>query len=245
MVSVTRMPKRKPIVASSAWVLDSGGFTELALYGGWRSTAKQHADNVRRISSSSTNMLWASPQDWMCEPSMLAKTKKTVKEHQALTITNFLELRNTAADLPIIPVLQGWVLADYLSHVEQYASAGINLESESIVGVGSVCRRQGTSEATEIFRRLADLGLRLHAFGLKTQGLRTSSGIVKSSDSMAWSYSARKKTLRCGRLNSRTGNPIASCSNCWHAALEWHTRATRETGTSSFEQMSFSFPYTR
>lgn len=47
----------------------------------------------------------------MCEPSMLKKTGKTVQEHQTLTINNFIELRQLAADLPIIPVLQGWVQA--------------------------------------------------------------------------------------------------------------------------------------
>lgn len=239
MVSITRMPKYKQIIANAPWVLDSGGFTELAIHGGWRSTAKQHADNVRRISTSSTNMRWASPQDWMCEPSMLKKTGKTVQEHQTLTINNFIELRQLAADLPIIPVLQGWVQADYHRHADQYAARGINLETEPIVGVGSVCRRQGTIEATQIFRTLADRGLSLHAFGLKMQGLKTSAGIVKSSDSMAWSYSMRKQRLTCGRLNTRTGVPIPSCANCLHAALDWHTRAVNESSNTRIEQLSF------
>jgi hypothetical protein len=55
--------------------------------------------------------------DSMCEPQILAKTGKSVAERQRLTTDNFLELTAKAPDLPFIPVLQGWTLADYLRRV--------------------------------------------------------------------------------------------------------------------------------
>jgi hypothetical protein len=44
----------------------------------------------------------------MCEPFMLAKTGLTVAEHQVRAVTNYLELRGLAPDLPFVPLLQGW-----------------------------------------------------------------------------------------------------------------------------------------
>jgi hypothetical protein len=224
MVSLTTMPKTKQIAATGPWVLDSGGFTELQLHGKWRTNAKQHVATIKRITNQTPHMQWASPQDWMCEPHMLQKTGLTVAQHQQLTINNFLELRHIAPELPIIPVLQGWHPDDYNRHADDYTRHGIDLPSEPIVGVGSVCRRQATTDATTIFRRLHTDGLKLHAFGLKALGLATSAQYLASSDSMAWSFAERYKTTQCGALNKRTGQPLKGCNNCWHAALEWHTK---------------------
>ncbi len=60
------------------WALDSGGFTELNLYGEWRTTPKEYAAAVRRYAVELGNLAWASPQDWMCEPWVVAKTGLSV-----------------------------------------------------------------------------------------------------------------------------------------------------------------------
>jgi hypothetical protein len=57
-----------------AGALDSGGFTELRLHGGWRTTAAEYVTVVRRYRDQIGCLEWAAPQDWMCEPFMLAKT---------------------------------------------------------------------------------------------------------------------------------------------------------------------------
>lgn len=95
------------------WALDSGGFTELAKFGGWTLTAADYVREVRRAVADIGGLEWASAQDWMCEPAMLARTGLTVLEHQRLTVANYLELLERAPDLPFVPVLQGWTLADY------------------------------------------------------------------------------------------------------------------------------------
>lgn len=68
---------------------------------------------------------WAAPQDWMCEPHMLQKTGMSIAEHQSRTTLSVLELRRMldGEGVPIVPVLQGWRLDDYLRHVEQYRTA--------------------------------------------------------------------------------------------------------------------------
>ncbi len=66
---------------------------------------------------------------------MLAKTGLTVAVHQVQTVTNYLELRSRAPDLPFVPVLQGWSRDDYHRCVELYDRADINLAAEPLVGV--------------------------------------------------------------------------------------------------------------
>lgn len=157
---------------------------------------------------------WAAIQDWMCEPSILGRTGRTIKQHQALTVRSLLTLRDLAPEVPWLPVVQGWELVDYLRHVDMYERAGVDLGALPVVGVGSVCRRQGTSEATAIIQALAGRGLGLHAFGFKTRGLLEVGRSVVSADSMAWSYRARRRPALpdCSH---------ASCSNCLEYALAW------------------------
>jgi hypothetical protein len=100
--------------ARGRWALDSGGFTELTLYGGWQTSLGECVEAVARYRAAVGNLSWASPQDWMCESAMLWRTGLTVAEHQARTVDNYCALRQAAPTLPFIPVLQGWTLDDYL-----------------------------------------------------------------------------------------------------------------------------------
>lgn len=206
--------------AVSAWALDSGGFTELSQYGTWDHgpTPGQYVDRVRRYRDEVGRLDWAAPQDWMCEPWILAKTGLTVAEHQRRTIDNYLELTRLDHGLPFVPVVQGYRLDDYLTHVDLYRGAGVDLTTLPLVGVGSVCRRQGTGEVERIFATLAAAGVtRMHGFGLKKLGLVRSGHWLASADSMAWSYDAR----RSPRLDGCHGHK--NCANCPRYALRWRT----------------------
>ena len=210
---------RSVYAARVRWACDSGGFSEIAEFGEWRLPVADYVDELRRYRDGIGLMDWAAPQDWMCEPVMLAKTGMRIAEHQARTTLSVLELRRRLAgeDIRIIPVLQGWRLDDYLRHVEQYATAGIDLAAEPLVGVGSVCRRQALGEAASIIRALAALGLRLHGFGMKGEAFALYGAELATADSMAWSYAGRQRPdIKC---------PAASCANCLHYALDWRTRA--------------------
>lgn len=217
-VSHRRLRERRTLPrAVGAWALDSGGFTELSINGRWETRADDYAEFVSLYAWEVGNLQWAAPQDWMCEPQMLEKTGLTVLQHQELTVANFLELRAMAPRLPFVPVLQGWTIADYHRAVEMYDRAGVDLAAEPLVGLGSVCRRQATSEIAGIVRSLAGLGLRLHGFGVKMTGLEQYAADLTSADSMAWSYQARRNPPLDGCRHR-------SCSNCMAFAVRWWQR---------------------
>lgn len=208
--------KRLPI-ATAPWALDSGGFTELSMYGWWETTEQEYVADVRRFADEIGNLDWAAPQDWMCEPWIIAKTVRLGRpairkaKHLGRTVRNFLSLREELGEL-VIPVLQGWVRDDYHDCWELYEWSGVDLEAEPVVGLGSVCRRQNTAEAGRIVRSLAPL--RLHYFGAKVTGLGNFADALTSADSMAWSYRARHDAPLHGCTHK-------SCANCPRYAMRW------------------------
>jgi hypothetical protein len=217
-VSHRRLATRRTLPrAAMGWALDSGGFTELRLHGGWRTTGAEYVTAVRRYRDEIGSLEWAAPQDSMCEPFMLAKTGLTVREHQVRTVANYLELRSLAPDLPFVPVLQGWRRDDYHRCVELYQRAGVDLAAEPLVGVGSVCRRQATGEIEAIVHSLASLGIRLHGFGVKAGGLARYADCLVSADSLAWSFEAR-------RTAPLPGCTHMNCANCVRYAAAWRER---------------------
>lgn len=195
------------------WCLDSGAFTELSMHGKYVTSPAEYAEAVARYSNEVNGMVWAAPQDWMCEPFMLTRTGLTVLDHQWRTIESYLKLRDHA---PIIPVLQGWTINDYVAHVHMYAESGVDLARVPVVGLGSVCRRQATAEIGGIARELHSYGLRLHGFGVKTLGLVRYGEYLVSADSMAWSQQARREPPLPGHTH---GN----CANCITYAHRWRT----------------------
>lgn len=208
MVSHRRLRRRITLPRATApWVCDSGGFSELQQYGRWTIGPAEYATALCRYREEIGRLEWAAPQDWMCEPIIInggtvagqhfAGTGLTVAEHQRRTIASVLQLRRLVPDVPVIPVLQGWELDDYRAHVEQYAAAGIDLTAEPLVGLGSVCRRQDTAEIGAIAWTLCRLGLRLHGFGVKAEGLRAYGHLLASADSQAGSFGARKRIGHC------------------------------------------------
>jgi hypothetical protein len=214
---------RRLPVAATGWALDSGGFSELSLFGAWQTTPAAYARAIVRCRDEIGSLEWAAPQDWMCEPPILAKTGRSVAFHQAATVASVLDLRASVGPL-VIPVLQGWQLADYVACAERYRAAGIDLTGEPLVGLGSVCRRQGTGTIAAIVAELAGYGLRLHGFGIKTQGLGAYARHLTSADSLAWSYNARRQP-------PLPGCPHRSCANCARWALAWRDRLLRRAAT--------------
>lgn len=222
MVSRNRLARLKTLPAAATdWVMDSGGFTELQQHGRWRIDARTYAAEIAHVRSYVGRMVWAAPQDWMCEPAVIhggtfkgvtfAGTGLDVAEHQALTVGNYLELR--ALDAPVIPVLQGYSLADYERCADLYDRAGIDLAALPTVGLGSVCRRENTNEIGEIVAAMTARGIRCHGFGCKEGAVRRYGDMLASADSMAWSLAGRRRGT-CTHLKSR-------CANHMHYAMAW------------------------
>jgi hypothetical protein len=186
------MRTRRKAVDPCRWIMDSGAFTELATHGRYRHGVEDYAAVVNQWIG--RGMLAAVAQDYMCEPFIIAKTGLSLADHQRLTIERYDALRPLTGAY-VMPVLQGYAIADYVGHLRQY---GDRLATGAWVGIGSVCKRQGKIGQIEsiliaIKRKRPDL--RLHGFGVKTTALF--SGVVRdalySADSMAWSFAARKE----------------------------------------------------
>lgn len=226
-VSHRRLVGRKTLPRAQAdWAADSGGFSELSLYGEWRTTPEEYVTAVRRYDEEIGRLDWAAPQDWMCEPFMLTKTGLSIAEHQRRTVLNFVHLQElwhstTESESPFMPVLQGWGCDDYLRCADIYVRHGVDLCDYPLVGLGSICRRQATAEIGTIVaavRRVIDPDLPLHGFGVKLRGLQAYGHMLESADSLAWSFDARRKAPLSGCEGHK------NCANCLRYALAWRTR---------------------
>lgn len=188
--------------------IDSGGFTEVTMLGGWQTTPDDYVALVRRVTRELGTVEWAAIQDWMCEDVALRSTGLTVADHQRLTVESYLTLLDLAPEIRWLPVLQGQVLDDYLRCVDLYDGVGVDLRAHQLVGLGSVCRRQATNEIRVIVGGIAGRGLRLHGFGVKAMGLRAIGDLLGSADSLAWSFDGRIKSRMGAR--DRAGRNLAN-----------------------------------
>jgi len=225
-----RKRKHKPFKQTGRVFVDSGGFSELSMFGKWETTPHEYATELLRLKNKlGLKIEWASCQDWMVENAILKKTGLTIREHQSRTIQNYLLMLKLmeGSGIDIIPVLQGQTIGDYLDHIKQYSGAGVQLKELSIVGVGSVCRREFSHEVGSIIRAIFEEGISIHGFGVKQRGLIKYGSLLVSADSMAWSYRARYGNLRCTLHSSRVGR----CNNCLNFALEWRDKLLRAYGS--------------
>ena len=229
-ISRRRLMRRKSPWPKSTceWALDSGGFTELRMFGKWSISEEEYVDEVRKYASDIGGMRWAAQMDWMVEPLVrnggagkdpAVGTGLSIEQHQVKTVANYVRLCELAPEIQWAPVLQGWEPVDYFNHLEMFRGFGVRLTSLPIVGVGSVCRRQGTDEIQCLLRDLHAEGLKLHGFGVKKAGLEKSSEYLESADSMAWSYCARRAPDQVGHEECRETH--ANCANCIYYALLW------------------------
>jgi hypothetical protein len=217
MVSHNQLKKRKTLPRSVVpWTLDSGAFMELSTHGKWLTTTHDYIQSVQWYNDEIGNLVWAAPQDYMCEPWILEKTGLTTQEHQQRTIDNYRDLMQHAPELPWIPVIQGWELDDYHRHVDEYDKAGVDLDAQHTVGVGSVCRRQSTIDAANIIRSLWAQGVKnLHGFGFKKTGIKQAGPLMASADSMAWSFGARRLKIKLPECTHKL------CTACLQYATQW------------------------
>lgn len=233
MVSHRTLAPRKSLpVAAGPWVLDSGGYSELSMFGRWMTPTDEYVEAIGRYGDEIGHLEWAAPQDWMCEPWITAKTGLSVEEHQQRTVDNYLEM---VAQAPVIAVLQGWTIGDYDRHVAMYDQAGIDLRTLPIVGLGSVCRRGATHEIVRLVERFTRDGIQLHGFGIKRDALRKAGWLFASSDSMAWSYTARHRPALDGCTHR-------ACANCLRYALRWRLETLRAL---EYQQPSFDLEVAR
>lgn len=192
-ISINRLRGRKSDFAAKNWIMDSGAFSTIEKHGCFPTEPEAYAAQVERWSNCG-GFECAVSQDYMCEPKMLKITGLTVRDHQRLTIDRYKAISG-ATFAPVMPVIQGYTIPEYLSHIEQY---GELLQTGMRVGIGSVCKRNGNITFIEDIVgavNQAAPGLLLHGFGLKTTALKSDFVWRKlySADSMAWSTAAWKQ----------------------------------------------------
>lgn len=122
-----------------------------------------------------------------------------------------------------MPVLQGWTVDDYRRHADAYYAADVPLEHYPLVGLGSVCRRQGTAAIASLVREFTPW-LALHGFGCKTSGLAAYGHRLTSADSLAWSYAGRRELAGCTPSHRNE-------ANCSRYALTWRDRLLNRLDT--------------
>lgn len=207
--------------ARCLWALDSAGFSHIGKRGEFELDPDEYGGLVYRLMVDfGAPPLFCSIQDWMTEDAITRRTGFTLIQHQDFTVESYLYLTSNYPHAPWMPVLQGQEVNDYLRHAAMYEQAGIDLASLDRVGVGSVCRRQGTRDTGTILAALAARSYRLHGFGVKVQGLRQHGHHLVSADSYAWSVGARRRRIRLPQCTHRA----ADCRNCRDFALQWRTR---------------------
>ena len=171
-ISRNSLTKRRKPVDCGDTIIDCAGFKTIDLNGGYPHPASEWAQELHRLwSNGIVKITVAVSQDYMCEPWMLVKTGMTIEQHQRLTVERYDDLLLALHDLfdgpppfEVMPVLQGYAIADYLRHIEMY---GARLEPGMWVGVGSVCKRQGNVAIIEdLLSAIKEVrpDLRLHGF---------------------------------------------------------------------------------
>lgn len=221
---------RKRLIRShTTWALDSGGFNELDLYGRWTVSPGTYASRVRWIYDHVPGLQWAACQDWVCPPFIIEKTGLSVPIHQQNTVNNYLRLCELQPTLPWAPVLQGWCIGEYIDHIRQYEEVGIDLTVLPIVGIGSIASRQHADAdlVEQLIREVASTGIKLHAFGVKTTGLRRYAHLLTSADSVTWSLHARIARIRLPECTHNTKD----CSSCLTWALKWREEMLTKIST--------------
>lgn len=189
----------------------------MSLFGKWTVSPAEYVSDVRRWSAMIGAPTWAATQDYMCEPFILERTGLTVEDHIKMTVESYLELSSAAPEIPWSPCVQGFAISEYEACINEYQRNGVDLTALPVVGIGSVCRRQGSTEIVEIAKMVHDAGIKAHGFGVKLKGLGGLRSYLVSTDSMAWSLDAR-------RADPLEGCTHMNCANCLKYALKWREK---------------------
>lgn len=237
-VSAARMARyrtdaeRWPVASACTYAIDSGAYIAL---NGTNTDVPWYADPdtyggmiLRFISNNGYPPDFCAPQDWPCEPPVRAKTGLTVRQHQQYTLDSYLWLVREFYMVPWIPVLQGWDAADYLDHERMYLDAGVDLAAAHRVGIGSICRRGHLPAIVDVVEQFADRGYRLHGFGIKTTALPIIGHLLRSADSMAWSFNARHSNIRLPECTH-----AGDCRNCYRYAVQWREQVLASLASAS------------
>jgi len=234
MFSITQLMKRKTNFDSmgKTWMLDSGGFTMLHKYGKYLMTVEEYLKKVDFLKPTYFIIM-----DWMCEPTCICKTGKTVKKHIELTVQNHINIKDkNYTSSQLVGSIQGWNIEDYLYCIDLLKKYGL---IEERMALGTMCKRQKSSEMIKyitIIRENLPSWVKLHGLGIKIGFFKyfTATKMLYSADSMAWSYEARflgkclkDKMNNCLINNMKCFRKSKNCANCGVYMRDWLERVEK------------------
>jgi hypothetical protein len=194
------------------FALDSSGFVAMRRYGGYRWSIFDYVELATTL-----RPLWWAAMDYCCEPE-ISSNQQQVTQRVENTIYSLAKTIATVAAwnrelpgwpaTPPIPVIQGWKPSDYRYCIAKmqdclfgdpaYAEAMGHDGWPSLVGVGSVCRRQlsgesGLMRVIDTLEGNLPANVHFHLFGVKSTALSKLKDRprISSVDSMAWNSGAR------------------------------------------------------
>lgn len=187
--------------------LDSAGFVVASHYGGFPWTIDDYVD----LCASHPWRRFASAD--YCTEAEIASDREEVLDRISRTIRanldTFVRARDAGIADRLMPVIQGRRPSDY----ERCAEAlGALLPPGTVVGVGSMCRREvggpeGVIAVFEHLDRVLPGGVLLHGFGVKGTALPSLRGLehrITSVDSQAYGIRARRDAQRRGISKSES-----------------------------------------
>ena len=208
--------------------LDSAGFHAQAAWGGYPWTPEAY------ILGLCAAYPWTrfSSMD-LCVEDEVAGDRTEVAERISKTIALNRQCSELARGVGIedrlMPVIQGSLPDDYLRCFD--ALSGM-IGEDRVIGVGSMCRRKASGEdgivaVVDALDRALPKGVRLHLFGLKSDGAEAVASLhdrIASIDSQAYGVSARKEANE-----RRTADPAFSKSNEFVAGImtRWYVGQSR------------------
>ena len=204
------------LIASHPVALDSAGFVSAAHYRGFPWSTEDCLDVAAYAP-----FLWFASQDWCVEPE-IARDECAVLDRISGTVRLNIAYLNCARRRGVgdrfVPVIQGWRPEHYERCVERMPF----VRDFPLVGVGSMCRRHvdGPDGILQVFDRLDDIfwgaDVRLHLFGLKSQGIAHASTRprVASCDSQAYGVAARHNAHRA--RTSKSDVMVARVMTTWY-----------------------------
>jgi len=171
--------------------VDSGGFSFFFKLSDYPTPHRHYLKFVLK-----KNADFFANRDYPCEPELLKRYKRSVKENQEKTIQNQIEIQDILdSEFPqlktrFVAVIQGWKVDEYLDMLDRMKEQGLLTKR---IAIGSVCRRGKSQEIRRIIteiRKNLPKKYELHAFGVKFSVLQYKDvwDALTSADSLAFRY---------------------------------------------------------
>lgn len=127
---------------------------------------------------------WLAAPDLACEPAF--DEYMSVTERITQTVENTVALLDHDPGYPVLPVLQGRTISEWVSCYDALCDQGID---PSFAGIGTLCRQQSGGRIADIVRALrVRTGIdAFHGFGVKATAFKAGTQLA-SADSQAWTW---------------------------------------------------------